>query len=802
MSLPNSPMPMMQPPTRDRHGVDEHAVFASALEGQGDDAAESDGPDDFLDQVLAFEGNIADLLAKDSTGTKFLGELGALVVQEYELDETGRQEWKEGAERALKAAGQTKQPAKTYPIANPGSANVNYPLLTTAAIQFAARAYPAIVRGDEVVDVKVNGQDVDGAKSERAERVAAFSNDQIMYQCPEWEPGTDALLHQLPITGKAFRKVYWDANLGRPRFDFCPALKVCIPADAPSLEMSPRVTHLLDIYPYDYERKVANGDWRKCQITAAASGDSQAKIAFLEQCRYIDLDEDGLSEPWIVTVHKDSRTVVRIDPAFAEQDIVRGRDGSVRQIERLLPWIDYDFIPDPQGGVYAIGFGKLLEEISATINTLLNQMIDAGHWSNTNTGFIGAGVKTRGGTIQLEPNAFKMLPGVTNLREAIQKIDFPGPSAVSFNLVEMLLAAAKDITAVKDVISGDMPGGQHVAEGTVMALIEQGLQVFTSIYKRIYRSMTREFALQCRLNARYLSQEDYQRFLDERPPAPPQQPPPQMGHNGGPAMTPEDMGAVPPPQQPPPPMPQQQQQGGAPDLRAALAGIVGPQQQQQPQQMPADPRVDFDGRDMDVRPVSDPSSITEMQRMAKIQFLLALRAQDPQAPINGIEIYKEAIRAARVGKIERFLIEKNPAIEKQAQLQMEGAEADVAKKKADVALVTAQVKKTEAEASTAQAAAQSASEHRQRELDQRDRELAQRDTELHHAERAQDIDLYKQDISAAETEARLIMEAAKGDRDALLKWMQFKAGREDQAHTQRQEEAALDLDGDGMADAA
>ena len=787
--------------------MEDHVAFYTQL--AGDDAeGEADGEEGLrLEEVLAFDGNIAELLDQSPDGKKLLIELGDLVVTEFDLDESERGDWKDSAERALEAAGQKKGDKKTYPISN-GSANVKYPLLTTAAIQFAARAYPAIVRGDEVADVKVAGQDVDGKKAARAQRVADFCNDQIIYQCPEWEPGTDALLHQLPITGKAFRKVYWDRSLERPRFDFVPALKVAIPISAPSLEMSPRVTHILDVYPYAYEQKVASGEWLKCDVPKATGGDSQKPIVFLEQCRYYDMDEDGLSEPWIVTVHKETKAVVRIDPAFDAQDIRRHAEtGKIRAIERLLPWIDYDFIPDPQGGVYAIGFGKLLEAISDTVNTLINQMIDAGHWSNTNTGFIGAGVKIRGGTVTLEPNSFKMVDGVADIRSAIQKLEFPGPSAVSFNLVEMLLAAAKDITAVKDVISGDMPGGQHVAEGTVMALIEQGLQVFTSIYKRIYRSMTREFELQCRLNARYLTQEDYQRFLDEQPPKPQPQaqgaPPQMMGHNGSPPMTPEDMGGgAPPPMQPgmagivpQEPMPGQgaPTQGG--DLRAAMGAIVGPIQ---PQATPADPRADFNLKDMDVRPVSDPTSITEMQRMAKVQFLLALASQNPQAPLNLVEIYKRALKGARIDNVDQLLIEKNPALEAHAQLQQAGAQANVALVQAQGEKTKAEAQKIAAEAQAAQASAGTGAQDAQRGHDLKARELDQRDRELsfrsEDAARQHDREMYRLAMEDADKEARLAMDEDAAGREVVLEFAKLRreqrAAREEVAPKRSDTEAA------------
>lgn len=765
-----------------RHGIDgETPAELSAYPEYGDNPNEDEAAEHggfMLEEFCRWDGNIAELFTETEEGKAKLQEIGRTVLREYKLDDSARADWKQSAERALETAGQKKGEKKTYPFS--GAADVRFPLLTTASIQFAARAYPNIVRGDEVVQVKINGEDVDSAKADRSERVAAFCNDQIIYQCPEWEGGTDQLLHQLPITGAGFRKVYWDPKLRRPRFDYAPALKVVIPIDAPSIEMAPRVTHVLDsIYPYDYEARVASGQWLKCEIKSDTA-DSQKPILFLEQCRYIDLDEDGLSEPYIVTVHEATGAVVRIDPAFDESDIKRAptmegetAPGKILAVTRLLPWVDYCFLPDPQGGAYGIGFGKLLEEISDTINTLLNQMIDAGHWSNTNTGFIGAGLKVRGGTISLEPNVFKMLDGVQNVQQAIQRLEFPGPSAVSFNLIELLLGAAKDITAIKDVLAGDMPGGNHVAEGTVMALIEQGLQVFTSIYKRIYRSMRKEFELQCRLNQRYLDPVDYQKFLDARPkplPQPPEMPgaPPAagMGHNGGPPMGPEDMGA---PMAGAPPMPMdggampaipldQMQAGGPPPampqpMQPGQGGAVLPFPVQPMQQMapPPEPQSDFNMDDLDIRPIADPSALTDMQRMAKAQFKLGF-LNDPAA--NRIAILKSVFRDARIPHPEEFLVEQNPVMEKMAALETALKEATVAKTQADAALAQANAQKISGEVAA-----------HPRMLDQKDRELTQKDLDLDLRRKADALAQFKADMEDADREVRLVMEARRGERE-------------------------------------
>ena len=771
--------------------------------------AEPEGSDDasapfMLEQLAQWDGNIAELFQDSEAGKKKLEEIGALVVREYELDESSRAEWKASAVRALASAGQKKGEDKTYPFNK--AANVKFPLLTSAAIQFAARAYPNIVRGDEVVAVKVVGEDADGAKAERSQRVADFSNDQLLYQCPEWEPGTDALLHQLPVTGAGFRKVYWDTALNRPRFDYAPALKVVIPIDAPSLEMAPRVTHVLDaVYPHEYEAKVANGTWLKCEVQNTGT-DTQKPYTFLEQCRYIDMDDDGLSEPYIVVAHKDTGKVVRIDPAFDVEDIKRkpanenGEPGKITAIDRLLPWVEYTFLPDPEGGAYGIGFGKLLEAISDTINTLLNQMIDAGHWSNTNTGFIGAGVKVRGGTISLEPNMFKMLDGVQDVNAAIKRLEFPGPSSVSFNLVEMLLGAAKDITAIKDVLAGEMPGGQHVAEGTVLALIEQGLQVFTSIYKRIYRSMRKEFELQARLNARYLDPAKYQAFLDARPKpppqaqnAPPQQPPAGLGHNGGPPMGPDDMGGAPIDPNAmggeagmmgdAPPPPQMGEVLPFPQQQPAPPMAPGAPMQQAPMQSPPSPAEDFAAEDMDIRPVADPTAITDMQRMAKAQFKLKF-IDDPN--IDRKAVLKSVWRDARISNIEEFIVERNPAMEKQMQLQEALGQAELAIKQAD-----AQAKGAAAEKAKAEAEAKSGEPQiKARELDQRDRELAQRDIELTQERDRIAIERYKADMEDADKELRLVLEQARDQRSEAEK---FHDAARDDHHRAADRAHALEL---------
>lgn len=773
-----------------------------------------------LEAILVWDGNLAELLDDDA-----LSKIGSAVVQEGRFDDANRKDWLAQAKRSTEAARQKGKPKKTYPFEK--AANVQFPLLTSAALQFHARAYGAIVRGDEVISCKVNGKDTAGKKAARAQRVAAFMNDQLTYQCTEWEPGTDVLLLQLPITGMAFRKVYWDVNLNRPRLDFANAIDVILPKDVQSLDLTPRLTHILRKFPYEISALINSEQWLKFEYTKRTE-DSQAPEIFYEQCRYEDLDGDGVDEPYIVTVHLDSCKVVRIDPAFDDRDIVYKKDRKtgqdrVVQINRILPWVDYPFLPDPEGSIYGMGFGALLEQISETVDTLINQMIDAAHWANTNTGFLSSGVKTRGGDIIMEPNKYYFLDGVTDIREAVMPVQFPGPSSVTFQLLEFLLGAAKDITSVKDVLTGEAPGQQPAT--STLALIEQGMQVFSSIYKRVYRSQTREAELLARLNARYLEDEVYQNFVDELPdPDEEEAANSMMGHNGGPAL--EDPAAMPPEgaPMPPPEAPMPGAPAPAPMPDPAMAGVApmppadgaippqmlpqappappmggpempppAPPEAPAPPMSPAKPPVsvedDFNVDDMDIRPVADPNAVTETQRMAKAQVKLQFY-QDPR--VDGAAIIRSVFEDARIPDGDQFVPKTNPALDAQNQAAMRQQAAQSADLESKAAQQAASAQKTQADAQSAAVKDDIALADlalRERALDLQERELELREQELQADRDFREWEMILKEfgieLDNARTDADFSSKREGSNREERRAQREDQFKRRDQAHRER-----------------
>jgi chaperonin GroES len=608
---------------------------------------------ELLMQFAEADGDISSLVEDTA-----LASLADEVCENYERDKRSREDWSKVAERALKDMARCDWEEKDYPWK--GASNVHYPLLPYAVMQFNARSYPAIVKGDEAVSCKVVGADngmpvmgpdgqpvmqvqgmpvvptpqgpavmtpqglvplpegaqpepmwrrEPGAKAKRAARVRDYMNYQLFYRMGDWEGETDAMLAQIAAIGCAFRKVWYG---GRHNSRFVPALKLVVNNDAKTLEDAPQITEEIDgVYPFHIKRDIATGKYREIDLDPE---EKDARLLIEQQCHF-DLDGDGMAEPYIVTVDHKERKILRVVPDFGPEQ-VKMVDGRVAYIERRKFYVKYEFLPHPEGKFYNIGLAHLLDQYGAVVNTIINQMIDANHAATAGGGFIGSGLRIQGqgqsSSLRFRPGEYKTVPVQGSaLREGIYERTTPQLSPVMFQLLDLILGAAKDIASIKDVLSGDASNMGQV--GTTLAMIEQGLQVFTAIYKRIYRGLKGEFALLFDNIAKYTDEQaarDYIELLDD--PA-------------------------------------------------------------------ANFETDFNGSDMDIRPISDPSSVTKMQKMARAQFLMGTVEQLAAVGGDPKEALRRVYEAADVEDIDKLLPPPDPMA---AQIQQADAAATIKGKEA------------------------------------------------------------------------------------------------------------------------
>lgn len=453
--------------------------------------------------------NVAELL--DDT---CLAQIGNQVVKGCEIDEESRASWRQVVDEAMEIAKQVMT-KKNFPWEN--ASNIKFPLIAQASIDYAARTMPEIIQNGKVVKAVVVGKDPDNAKYLRANRVSTFMSYQLMEQSGGWEDGTDMLLAVLPVMGTAFKKTYRDEIEGYNCSDICAPQNIIVNYDTQSLEKASRVTHIIKLSNNEIIERQRAGLFLECDIDGLEAVDTQdedSEREFLEQHTFLDLDCDGYKEPYVVTVHKQSRKVMRIVHRF--KNIKKTKDGKVAKIDAQQYFTDFHFIRSPDGGFYSMGFGSLLLPINKAINTLINQLIDSGTLNNMQGGLIGRGVRMKNGTLRFKMGEWQTVDAASgdDMRKSIFPWPTKEPSGTLFSLLGMLMQIGKDLSSTSDVLAGKQPA-QNVASSTISQLVEQGTKVFVAINKRLYRSLKKEYRKLFELNAKYLTQEEYSNILDD-----------------------------------------------------------------------------------------------------------------------------------------------------------------------------------------------------------------------------------------------------------------------------------------------
>ena len=481
---------------------------------------EPQNPESLIKNIVDFalsETNIAKRLVdkEDKNGDNVLEKMAASLIQGYKDDEQSREPWMEKNKEWLNLALLIRE-NKTYPW--PKAANVKYPLIATAAMQFSARAYPALVPQDgRIVKARVIRKDKQGIFQEKAIRVAIHMSYQIKYQIPNWEEEMDKLLMTMAVSGIVFKKTYHDALNKCHRSDLVWPENFCVNYYAKSLETAYRKTEILSYYRNEIETKVRNdetfldieyGDAPTPKLekepiatdVEQPKNDSATPHRFLAIHTYWDLDEDGYEEPYIVTIHEPTEKVVRIIARWDSDGVSKNEKGEIIQIKPVEYFTDFPFIPNPDGSIYACGFGMLLGPLNEAINTVINQLLDAGTLNNMSGGFVGKNLRIKMGQTQIRPGEWKVVNATgDDMKNSFYPIPTKEPSNVLMSLLQMLIQSGNQLASIAEIMVGKMPG-QNTPAGTTQEAVQQSMAVFTAIYKRVYRSLEKEFKKIFRLN--------------------------------------------------------------------------------------------------------------------------------------------------------------------------------------------------------------------------------------------------------------------------------------------------------------
>lgn len=450
--------------------------------------------------------NVAKPMSNDA-----LNKICSDLLDKFNKDKSAREDKDRALEKAEKIAKQTIE-HKSFPFDN--ASNVKYPLITKAVIEFNSRISPIICNNGEPVKIKTFGDKQDVAADaegnppeisaetgifktvqegilERAKKVKDVMN-WILSDVTDWESEKDRLTLVYALSGFAASKNYFDYTDGLPKSETVTPLCLYWEEGKKFYDAS-RKWQIISMPANEVIGAVRSGAFVDREGFAAKIKDDD-EVKLLECHCWLDLDDDGYKEPYIVVIAEDYNQILRITPRFKLDDVVYNQKGQVVKIKPREYFVFYEFMPCPDGSVYPLGLCDLLQFINEAINTNINQMIDSGTLCNMQGGFISGSARIRGGKQTFNMGEFKYIDGAgLDIQNAIIPLPTKEPSAVLFQLLGTLIDAGNNVAMLSDVLTGDI--NPNMQPTTVLALIEQGLSGFKAILKRLNRSMKMEMRL-------------------------------------------------------------------------------------------------------------------------------------------------------------------------------------------------------------------------------------------------------------------------------------------------------------------
>ena len=438
------------------------------------------------------------------------GELSTLageLAEDITNDLGSRSEWEKAYVQGLKLLG-LQYEERTEPW--DGACGVFHPMITEAVVRFQSEAITETFPAQGPVKTKILGKQTP-QKNEAADRVQDDMNYELTEVMREFRPEHERMLWSLPATGSAFKKVYYDPNLGRQVSMFIPAEDIILPYGATDLDTCYRVTHtlrktkseIIKLQQAGFYRDIELPDPDKSKTDIQQAKDKETGFSDLNDDRYtlyeshVDLvvksdeftecDEDGeplgITLPYVMTIIKGTNDVLALRRNWKEEDTLHLK----RQ-----HFVHYQYIPG--FGAYGFGLFHLIGGYAKSATSIMRQLVDAGTLSNLPGGLKTRGLRIKGDDTPIAPGEFRDVDISSGaLRDNILPLPYKEPSAVLAGLMDKIVEEGRRFAATADMKVSDMSAQAPV--GTTLALLERQLKVMTAVSARLHFSFKQELKL-------------------------------------------------------------------------------------------------------------------------------------------------------------------------------------------------------------------------------------------------------------------------------------------------------------------
>jgi hypothetical protein len=430
--------------------------------------------------------------------------LGSDLLEDIKNDMGSRKEWEDTYKQGLTLLG-LKYEERTEPWN--GACGVFHPMITEAVVRFQSETIMETFPAQGPVKTKIIGKQTK-EKDEAAQRVKEDMNYELTERMPEFRSEHERMLWNLPATGSAFKKVYYDPSQQRQMSVFVPAEDVIISYGASGIETAERVTHRMyktkneirKLQVAGFYRDIDLGDPPKQKNEIQERKDKETGISSLNDDRYIiyemhvnlDLpgyeDEDdgeptGIALPYVVTVMEGTGEILAIRRNFYEDDETK---------QKRNHFVHYVYIPG--FGVYGFGLFHLIGGFAKSATSIIRQLVDAGTLSNLPGGLKSRGLRIKGDDTPIAPGEFRDVDvGSGAIRDNILPLPYKEPSQTLYNLLNTIVDEGRRFAATADMKISDMSAQAPV--GTTLALLERMLKVMSAVQARVHYAFKQELKL-------------------------------------------------------------------------------------------------------------------------------------------------------------------------------------------------------------------------------------------------------------------------------------------------------------------
>ena len=463
-------------------------------------------PDADIGDMADFEANLAEFLEDNQLST-LANDLIGLV----DSDIDARKEWTDTFVEGLDLIG-LKIEERTEPWQ--GACGVFSTVLSEAAIRFQAEAMSETFPAAGPVRTKVIGQE-DKETLEAADRVKADMNYELTEKMVEYRSEHERLLYSLGLAGSAFKKVYFDPNLGRQVAMYIPAEDVIVPYGASNIETAERVTHIMRKTKNELRKLQASGFYREVELSDPQPYHSDIEekkakedgFSLTDDDRYalyevhatttiegID-DDEAIARPYVITIEQGSNIVLSIRRNWNPEDEL--------ELKRQH-FVHYVYVPG--FGFYGLGLIHIIGGYAKAGTSLIRQLVDAGTLSNLPGGLKTRGLRVLGDDTPIEPGEFKDVDVPSgSIKDNIMPLPYKEPSQTLLALLNQITTEGRRLGAISDMNISDMSANAPV--GTTLALLERTLKPMAAVQARVHYAMKQEFKLLKAIMAEYAPEE-------------------------------------------------------------------------------------------------------------------------------------------------------------------------------------------------------------------------------------------------------------------------------------------------------